>query len=228
MHIIIQFIGALVVAGFTFVWFTVDLQTSMHGSQGKDPPKFVSNSLDIKFALVPAGKFTIGSPDAELHRNADKSQQEIAITRAFYLGVFEVTQGQYKKIAGTKPSFFSANGAGKQRVDKRDTSSYPVERVSWHDAVAFCQKLSTTEGKTYRLPTEAEWEYSCRAGTTSVFHYGNNFNSTLGNINGLVYSSYGKETAGPFFRATVKVGEYKPNAFGLHDMHGNVQEWCAD
>ena len=190
----------------------------------------VANSLDMKLALISAGKFTMGSPADELHRYADELQHQVAITRAFYLGVHEVTQGQYEKIMGTNPSFFSANGGGKQRVESKDTSAYPVERVSWNDAVEFCKKLSDKEGKKYRLPTEAEWEYACRAGTKSVFHTGNDMNSNLANINGLSYSSYGKEASGPFHRSTVKIGEYKDqaNAFGLFDMHGNVQEWCSD
>jgi formylglycine-generating enzyme required for sulfatase activity len=182
----------------------------------------------MKFVLLPAGKFTMGSPEKELHRNSDEPEHEVAITKAFYLGVFEVTQGQYEKIMEANPSHFSAKGGGKEQVKERDTSSYAAERVSWKDAVEFCKKLSAKEKKTYRLPTEAEWEYACRAGTKTVFHTGNDFNSTLANINGLSYSSYGKEVGGPFYRCTVTGGEYPGNAFGLFDMHGNVQEWCSD
>lgn len=193
-----------------------------------EAPKEVKNSIDTKLALIPAGKFVMGSPADEKHRNADETQHEVAITKPFYLGVFEVTQGQYQKMMGLNPSSFSKNGPGKLRVANQDTSAYPVERVSWLDAVEFCKKLSAQEGKTYRLPTEAEWEYACRAGTKTVFHVGNDFNSNLANINGLSYSSYGKEEAGPFWRSTTKGGDYKMNAFGLYDVHGNVQEWCAD
>ena len=170
----------------------------------------------------------MGSPVDEMHRNADEAQHEVTITKPFYLGAFEVTQSQYARIMGNNPSNFSEKGGGKQRVGNRNTADYPVERVSWLDAVEFCKKLSAKENKTYRLPTEAEWEYACRAGTKTVFHTGNEFHSYLANINGLDYSSYGTEKAGPFYRCTVAVGEYKRNDFGLFDMHGNVQEWCTD
>jgi len=195
----------------------------------------VTNTIDMKLVLIQAGKFKMGSPVKELHREDDELEHEVAITRPFYMGVYEVTQSQYQKIMGANPSFYSADGGGKQRVAKKDTADYPVERVAWPDAVEFCKKLSAKEGKTYRLPTEAEWEYACRAGGATPFHGstknpGDKFNSNLGNINGLSYSSYGSEVSGPFPRATVKVGEYSEyaNAFGLFDMHGNVQEWCTD
>jgi formylglycine-generating enzyme required for sulfatase activity len=194
----------------------------------QEDAKAITNSIGMKLARIAPGKFVMGSPADEVHRNADETQHEVAITKPFYLSVHEVTQGQYQKVMGVNPSFFSKNGGGKQRVENKDTADYPVERVSWLDAVEFCKKLSAKEGKTYRLPTEAEWEYACRAGTKTVFHVGNDFNSNLANINGLSYSSYGKEEAGPFHRSTVKVGGYKVNDFGLYDMHGNVQEWCAD
>ena len=191
-------------------------------------PKKITNSIGMNLAFIPAGTFVMGSPETELHRNAEEVQHEVAITKPFYIGVFEVTQDEYRKVMGANPSFFSATGGGKQRVLRQDTANHPVERVSWLDAVEFCKKLSAKDGKTYRLPTEAEWEFACRASTKTVFHTGNDFNSNLANINGLSYSSYGKEEAGPFYRATVKAGDYKVNAFGLYDMHGNVQEWCAD
>jgi formylglycine-generating enzyme required for sulfatase activity len=195
---------------------------------GDADAKELRNTLGMKLVRVPAGTFRMGSPKEEVYRNEDETQHDVSITKPFYLGVYEVTQGQYEGIMGKNPAFFSAAGGGKQRVENKKTADYPVERVSWHDAVEFCKKLSAKESKKYRLPTEAEWEYACRAGAKTVFHTGNDFNSNLANINGLIYSSYGKEEAGPFHRSTVKVGEYKPNAFGLHDMHGNVQEWCSD
>jgi formylglycine-generating enzyme required for sulfatase activity len=177
---------------------------------------------------MPPGKFVMGSPETERHRVKDETQHEVAITRPFFISIHEVTQGQYYAVMGNNPSYYNENGAGKSRVKGLETENHPVERVTWHDAMAFCKKLGDKEKKTYRLPTEAEWEYACRAGTKTVFHTGNDFNGNLANINGLGYASYGKEEAGPFYRRTVPVGEYRANRFGLYDMHGNVQEWCAD
>ena len=208
--------------------FVAACTPTLGAHQPKGDDKEHTNSIGMVLVRIPAGKFTMGSPTDELHRGAEETQHEVAITKSFFLGAFEVTQGQYEKIMGNNPSFFSAKGAGKQRVAKKDTSSHPVERVSWNDAVEFCKKLSAREKKTYRLPTEAEWEYACRAGTKAPFHTGGKFNSNLGNINGLSYSSYGSEEGGPFYRSTVPVAEYKGNAFNAFDMHGNVQEWCAD
>jgi formylglycine-generating enzyme required for sulfatase activity len=206
----------------------VGLHRCLGADELKETAKELKNSIGMTLIRIPAGVFLMGSPAEEKHRGSDETQHEVSITKPFYLGAFEVTQGHYAKIMGANPSHFSAKGGGKQQVQERDTSDYPVERVSWLDAVEFCKKLSAKEEKTYRLPTEAEWEYACRAGTKTVFHPGNDFHSYLANINGLGYSSYGKETSGPFYRCTVKVGEYKRNDFGLFDMHGNVQEWCAD
>src|SRR5581483_11114694 len=131
------------------------------------------------------------------------------------------------------PSWFSAQGGGKSRVQGKDSADYPVENVTWHDAVEFCRKLGELPaekktGRRYRLPTEAEWEYACRAGTTTVFHYGDNLDAYKANFCGLVYAAYGNAGAGPFLRSTTSVGAYAANPFGLYDTHGNVQEWCQD
>jgi formylglycine-generating enzyme required for sulfatase activity len=195
--------------------------------------KKIINSVGMKFVLILDGTFTMGSPETEVGRGSDESQHEVTITRPFYLGVYEVTQGQYERVMGKNPSFFAPTGGGKQRLGKKATDDHPVENVSWNDAVAFCKKLGERSdeqaaGHTYRLPTEAEWEYACRAGTTTPFHYGSDLDSYKANFNGLIYAAYGKAGAGPFFRCTVKVGDYQPNAWGLYDTHGNVQEWCAD
>jgi formylglycine-generating enzyme len=180
--------------------------------------QYLTNSIGMKFAIIPAGRFTMGSPETEKGRNDDEPQHEVRFARPFYLGVYEVTQGQYANVMGDNPSWFSKAGGGKQRVGQRNADAYPVDNVTWTDAVGFCRKL----------PTEAEWEYACRAGTNSVFHYGDDLDAYKANFCGLIYAAYGSAGAGPFLRATTAVGQYSPNEFGLYDMHGNVQEWCQD
>jgi formylglycine-generating enzyme required for sulfatase activity len=190
------------------------------------------NSVGMKLVTVPKGKFKMGSLEAETGRDSDEGpQHEVEITQPFQMGAYEVTQEEYQKVMGTNPSYFSAGGGGAARVAGMDTKRFPVENVSWDDAQAFCRKLSELPaekkaGRSYRLPTEAEWEHACRAGTTTAFHYGASLTSTQANMYGL--SPYGGAKAGPNLQRTEKVGSYRPNAFGLYDMHGNVLEWCQD
>jgi formylglycine-generating enzyme required for sulfatase activity len=175
----------------------------------------------MKFVVVPPGQFPMGSPETEADRGADETQHRVEITRPFYLGVYQVTQEEYQKVMGTNPSNF--------KHDKR----LPVDQVSWEEAVEFCRKLSglaeeRKRGRSYRLPTEAEWEYSCREGGLSLtpFHYGTSLSSTQANFNG--QHPYGGAPAGNYLQKTTPVGSYKPNKLGLFDMHGNVFEWCSD
>ncbi len=160
----------------------------------------------MKLRLIPAGEFTMGSPGTESDRRADETQHRVTLTKPFYLGVTEVTQEQYQKVMGSNPSGFK----GPQN---------PVEQVSWNDAVAFCRKLSElpsekSGGYVYRLPTEAEWEYACRAGTTTTYSFGDS-ESELG-----AYAWYIDNSG----RTTHPVGGKRPNACGLYGMHGNVFE----
>jgi formylglycine-generating enzyme required for sulfatase activity len=206
--------------------------------KAQDLPKKIAVALGggvkLEMVLIPAGKFTMGSPAKEEDRIDDEGpQHEVEITRPFYLGIYPVTQGQWKQVMGNNPSWFSANGKGKGEVVGLDTSDFPVETVSWNDAVAFCKKVSELPeekraGRVYRLPTEAEWEYSCRGGAKSyqVFSFGNSLSSTQANFNGNF--PYGGAAKGPYLGRTCKVGSYKPNGFGLFDMHGNIWQWCAD
>jgi formylglycine-generating enzyme required for sulfatase activity len=190
-----------------------------------------TNSIGMKLVRIKPGKFKMGSPAGEVGRRNEELQHEVEITRAYYLGVFHVTQAQYQKIMGTNPSCFAATGSRKESVGGLKTADFPVEAVCWKDAVAFCAKLSATgaerkAGRVYRLPTEAEWEYACRAGTTTPFHFGKSASSTQANFDG--NKPYGDGKKGPSLNRTSKVGSYKPNAWGLYDMHGNVWQFCSD
>jgi formylglycine-generating enzyme required for sulfatase activity len=195
--------------------------------------KSFTNSVGMKLVLIPKGKFKMGSPEDEKDRSTDEKQHDVEITRPFCLGIYTVTQKQYKEVMGENPSWFSAMGAGKDDVKGLDTDDFPVETVSWHDAKRFCEKLSDLpaekrRGRTYRLPTEAEWEYACRGGahSSNPFHFGKSLSSRQANFDG--NHPYGGADKGPYLERTCKVGSYDPNKFGLHDMHGNVWQWCAD
>jgi formylglycine-generating enzyme required for sulfatase activity len=191
-----------------------------------------TNSVKMKFAPIPAGRFTMGSPRGEKGRNPDEAPHEVEITRPFHLGVYEVTQEQYRAVMGANPSHFSPVGRGSDAVAGRDTTSFPVEQTSWHDAAAFCVRLSALPAekearRRYRLPSEAEWEYACRAGTSTPFSRGRSLSSTAANFIG--ERPYGKAALGPYLKRTAAAGSYgKGNAWGLFDMHGNAWEWCAD
>ena len=144
------------------------------------------------------------------------------------MGVYEVTQAEYIKVMTGTPDF---RNRAAFRADRGGSVNHPMENVEWKNAVAFCKRLTAmprekAAGRKYRLPTEAEWELACRAGGQTVFHNGDSISSTLANFNGTY--PYGNAKKGRYLRKTAKVGSYKPNAFGLYDMHGNVAEWCAD
>jgi len=181
-------------------------------------PKEITNSIGMKLVLIPKGTFMMGPPASEQGRDDYETQHEVTISEDYYLGVFEVTRGQYEKVMGTNPSYFQ-----KRVIVKSDSSMYPVEQVSWEDAVDFCKKLSELPeekkaGRVYCLPTEAEWVYACRAGSKSAYSFGETSKS-LGD-----YAWFDRNSKGQ----THPVGERKPNAWGLYDMHGNVREWCSD
>jgi formylglycine-generating enzyme required for sulfatase activity len=169
-------------------------------------PGDITNNIGMKFKLIPAGEFMMGSPKDDRDKSGDETpQHRVRITKPFYLGVHEVTQEQYEKVMEENPSRF------KDR-------SRPVERVSWEDATAFCEKLSEMDTRfEYRLPTEAEWEYACRAGTRTRYSCGEDLHPQ--------YAWFRDNSGG---RMTHRVGQTRPNGWGLYDMHGNVNEWCQD
>lgn len=203
------------------------------------------NSIGMKLVPIPAGEFVMGSPDGEENTGNDEHpQHRVQITRPIYLGVYEVTQSQYKTVMGVNPSWFSPSGRGKDEVAGLSTNGHPVERVSWLDAVTFCNRLSEREGRKpfyeidgervrvpdwngrgYRLPTEAEWEYACRGGTHTRYALGED-ETSLGEYAWFSWNSGGP--TGPDTRRTHPVGEKRPNRFGLFDMQGNVLELCWD
>jgi formylglycine-generating enzyme required for sulfatase activity len=173
---------------------------------------FTSPTLGAKFSLIPAGTFMMGSPSGffsgESGRSPDETQHTVTISRPFYMQTTEVTQGQWKKVMGSNPSYFNSCG-----------NNCPVENVSWNDVQDFIRKLNSTEGMDrYGLPTEAQWEYAARAGTTTRFHTGNGENDL--SLAGWYSGNSGSETH--------PVGQKTPNGWGLYDMHGNVWEWVQD
>jgi len=179
------------------------------------PQRWTEPHARMTFALVPSGRFTMGGPVGELGREAQELPHEVAISRPFYMGIHEVTQQQWQQVMGSNPSWFRDCG-----------SDCPVERVSWQQVQAFIARLNRLSSQRFRLPTEAEWEFACRAGTATPFSTGADLTTVQANYDG--EGPYGSSPPGRFRRTTTAVGSFPPNAFGLHDMHGNVWEWTQD
>jgi formylglycine-generating enzyme len=179
----------------------------------------------IKLCWCPPGSFTMGSPPGEPERRPDETRVEVTLTRGFWAGKYEVTQGDWKRVVGTLP--------GKPTAELPEGDDYPVGNVNFAGAEAFCRKLTESarrsgelpEGWEFRLPTEAQWEYACRAGTTTATAFGDSLSSGQANFLGKPYN--GGES-GPSPGKAARVGSYAPNAWGIHDMHGNTFEWCRD
>jgi len=208
-------------------------------SESLGTPVEMTNSIGMKLRLIPPGEFLMGPTAADVEFvkayhdvdrygwlfDAEKPQHRVRITKPLYLGVYEVTQAEYERLMKKNPSQFLEGGRWKNKVSGLDTSRFPVETVSWDNAVEFCRKLSSlpeerAAGRVYHLPTEAEWEYACRAGTTTSFHFGSELNGREANCNGT--DPYGTTEKGPYLGHPTTVGSYAPNAFGLYDMHGNL------
>jgi formylglycine-generating enzyme required for sulfatase activity len=191
----------------------------------------LGDRVKMKLVRIEPGRFLMGSSPQEKERRDDELQHEVEITKAYCMGVYLVTQTQYRQLMGMNPGMFSPGGRLKDKVAGLTTDDFPVESVSWEDAMDFCRMVSLLpdvkeKGWVVDLPTEAEWEYACRAGTSTVFHYGNSLSSEQANFNGR--NPYGGATKGPFLGRPTKVGSYAANAWGLYDMHGNVNQWCKD
>jgi formylglycine-generating enzyme required for sulfatase activity len=180
-------------------------------------PKRIAHPAGIDLVLIPAGTFTMGTSGRDA-RHSETPPRAVTLTRSFYLGVLPVTQGQYQAVMGHNPSrFTSGNGGG---------PDHPVEGVRWAEAVAYCRQLTEKlPRQPCRLPTEAEWEYACRAGTAAEFAFGDTLAATHAHFNAL--PSRGAESLDGA-RGTKPAGVFPANNFGLHDVHGNVWEWCAD
>ena len=180
----------------------------------KPGENFTAPDLGLEMIWVKPGTFMMGSPKSEQGHRGNETQHQVTLSKGFYLGKHEVTQAQWERVMGSNPSKFKG-------------ADSPVENVTWTDAVAFCKKLAemetkagrVPEGMAYQLPTEAQWEYACRAGTTTAYSWGDTITKTNAN-----YDYDGKNGLG----GTTPVGKYPANPWGFHDMHGNVWEWCAD
>jgi len=210
---------------FEFETVTVDRRGREIRRESKQPFFFVEpvsqEAAPLEMVAIPSGSFLMGSPETESERYDDESPQHEVTVQSFFLSKYPITQAQWREVARLPQV---------NRELDPDQSGFkgdrlPVESVSWQRAVEFCDRLSAVTGRTYRLPTEAEWEYACRAGTTTPFHLGETITTHLANYDGSVYQ---QESKGQDRKQTTNVGSFPPNAFGLYDMHGNVWEWCLD
>ena len=204
--------------GQVFTFEVVRLNNSgniISRTQGRAQQKIehLGNDIKLEIVYIPGGSFLMGSPTEEVGRYSDEGPQHRVTLQPFYMSKYPITQEQYEVIMGNNPSRF----IGEKR---------PVEKVSWQDATKFCQRLSRKMGRDYRLPRESQWEYACRAGTTTPFNFGKTITPELVNYNGKY--PYGNAPKGKYRQQTTDVGIFPPNAFGLYDMYGNVWEWCAE
>jgi formylglycine-generating enzyme required for sulfatase activity len=200
----------------SFVLFLIN--ASLTATETTPPTeKSITNSLDMKFMLIPAGSFMMGSmPDEPERDYGEEKPHKVTITKPFYLQATEVTQGQWQRLMQDNPSAFQYCG-----------EKCPVEKVTWHDAEEFIRRLNMLEGTDkYRLPTEAEWEFACRAGTTTPFSTGLCISTDQANYNG--NDPFRGCPKGKNRKGIVRVAKFPPNGWGLYDMHGNVWEWCED
>ncbi len=192
------------------------------------------DGLALTLLRIPAGSFLMGSPDNETDRFGDEGPQHQVQLQEFLLARTPITQAQWREVAGWQPLQGEPAWERALNQDPLGTDVHPrfrgddrpVVNVNWHDAMEFCRRLSKRTGKSYTLPSEAQWEYACRAGSTTPFHYGATISPELANYDAT--SSYAGGPTGKSRRHTTDMGSFPANAWGLHDMHGNVWEWCLD
>ncbi|MEG4106055.1 bifunctional serine/threonine-protein kinase/formylglycine-generating enzyme family protein [Microcoleus sp. S13_C5] len=201
---------------FDFDTVTVDVRGNISSRQRRETQFFSENlgsGAILDMVAIPGGRFVMGSPNTEAGRSNNEGPQRTVNISPFFMGKYPITQEQWEVVMGNNPSEIK----GLKR---------PVEQVSWNNALEFCQKISQKTGKIYRLPSEAEWEYASRAGTTTPFYFGDTITPDLVNYDGNY--PYGAAPKGLYRKQTTDVGSFPPNPFGLYDMHGNVWEWCSD
>lgn len=210
---------------FHFEVVTVDRQGKITNRRQLQAQYFVEDlgkGVKLEMVAIPGGTFLMGSPETEEGREACESPQHQVTLSPFYMGKYCVTQAQWQAVAVLP----QVNQPLKPDPSEFKGANRPVECVSWYDSVEFCARLSRQTGREYRLPTEAEWEYACRAGTTTPFYFGETITTDLANYEGDI--PFGAGSEGIFREQTTDVGSFPPNAFGLYEMHGNVWDWCAD
>lgn len=208
---------------FTFKVITVDAQGRQVSQQQRQAQYFIEDlgkGVTLEMVSIPGGTFRMGSPAGE--GDDDERPQHDVTVKPFLMGKYPITQAQWRTVA----AFSKINRDLDPDPSGFKDNNRPVEKVSWYDAVEFCARLAKHTGHDYRLPSEAEWEYACRAGTTTPFHFGETITTGLANFNG--NDTYASAPKGEYRQQTTDVGSFPPNAFGLYDLHGNVREWCLD
>lgn len=189
------------------------------------------NSVETTLVKVEGGSFLQGAINTDNLARDNERPVHLEFVKPFYISAYPITQKEYMRVMHINPSYFSLYGGGCAFVQDIDTDNFPVESVSWDDAMEFCKRLSAMPSEkvnrcSYRLPTETEWEFACRAGDNTIFAYGDSFTSCDANIDG--HYPYNSKFVGKTLNRPCPVGLYNPNKLGLFDMHGNVWEWCID